>query len=50
METQWGGPTCSTQVRTILEETASLSRVVERQGHESEVPFEEVARGGMSRI
>ncbi len=39
-EAQWGGPTCSIQVRTSLEEA---HRVVERQGHESEVPFDEVA-------
>ncbi len=49
IEAQWGEPTCSIQVRTILEEA---HRVVERQGHESEVPFEEpeVAGGRGSRI
>ena len=45
---QWGEPTCSIQVRTSLEEA---HRVVERrQGHESEVPFDEVAWGRRSRI
>ncbi|SRR6266702_8292695 len=47
IEAQWGEPTCSIRVRSMLEEA---HRVVERQGHESEVPFEEVARGRESRI
>ncbi len=49
IEAQYGELTCSIQVRTTLEQA---HRVFERQGHESEVPFEkvQVARGRGSRI
>ncbi len=47
IEAQGWDLTCSIRVRTTLE---GAHRVVERHGHESEVPFDEVGRGRGSQI